>query len=149
MVLSSPWSRLGTRKVSRGTVVPDLVLKGHTYVVRTAVKDAIDAEKTIPVLVARLNRKSTALSAASALAHLVKIGTSPYLWVGQRRGVLTHSDRRHRSLGVGRQDRCSREHHGHASASLFRWPEGRRWSSSLVQAARVWSVDCMRSLGLA
>lgn len=62
-------------------MIPDAVLKGHTYVARAAVKDAIDAEKTIPALVARLNYKSTALFAASALARLIKIGKSPCLWV--------------------------------------------------------------------
>lgn len=39
--------------------------------------EAIEAAKTIHVLITRLNQKSTALSAASALARLVMIGRSP------------------------------------------------------------------------
>lgn len=42
--------------------------------VRTAVTEAIKTTKTIPALVIQLGRKSIALSAASALAQLVRIG---------------------------------------------------------------------------
>lgn len=51
-----------------------------TILVKAGVMEAIKREKTIHVLVARLNQKSNALSAASALAHLVGIGKSRW-WV--------------------------------------------------------------------
>ena len=56
--------------------------------VRAAVTEAIRAAKTIHVLVARLNQKSTALAAASVLAHLVRIGKSPR-WT-LTRGLFIH-----------------------------------------------------------
>lgn len=46
--------------------------------VGTAVKEAIQGARTIQVLVSRLNQKSTSLSAALALARLVKIGKSSW-----------------------------------------------------------------------
>ncbi|KAG8215129.1 hypothetical protein J3R82DRAFT_8591 [Butyriboletus roseoflavus] len=50
-----------------------LVDLGKVQALRTSVMEAIEAAKTTHVLVARLNQRSTALSAASALARFVKI----------------------------------------------------------------------------
>ncbi|KAF8440044.1 armadillo-type protein [Boletus edulis BED1] len=58
----------------RGGAIIALVALGNARArVTAAVMEAIKAAKTIHILVTRLNQKSTALSAASALAGLVKI----------------------------------------------------------------------------
>ncbi|KAG6369735.1 hypothetical protein JVT61DRAFT_13604 [Boletus reticuloceps] len=58
----------------RGGAIIALVALGNARArVTAAVMQAIKAAKTIHILVTRLNQKSTALSAASALADLVKI----------------------------------------------------------------------------
>ena len=48
-----------------------------TALVRSAVTEATKTAKTIHVLAARLDQLSTALSTASALAHLLRTGKSP------------------------------------------------------------------------